>query len=270
MVTMKEWNEFYDQVHKCQAKLAKEELGITEKTENIDEKQVLELMRLYFHCYHQTLGKAGVARFDRLVEELFSGLERSFEKIGERLFKYQMKFIDPRILLDIREAERKIDAVVLEEIDEVLNSEDSRLLARMYIISFYNNIVHQALLQKLSPFLDILSLSEQTLGLDIEWVCALIAVVLDEALVKEKLRELGFEPKRTDSFHKLMQELVSCIKKENIRPQMDVFLTEGFRNVRHEIVHDPTRWKPSEDEVNTIIHHTMELAKGLEISKTIE
>ena len=99
--------------------------------------------------------------------------------------------------------------------------------------------------------------------LDADWATALIAVSLEEALVKKKLRELEYEPKKRETFHNQIEKLVELLKDEKIRPSMDILLADGFRNIRNEIIHDPQNWTPEENEVNEIVMHTIDLAKSL-------
>ena len=86
---------------------------------------------------------------------------------------------------------------------------------------------------------------------------------MEEALIKKKLRELEYEPKKGETFHKLGENLVELLKDESVKPSMDLLLSDGFRNIRNEIIHDPQKWKPEENETNEIVRHTIDLAKGL-------
>lgn len=153
--------------------------------------------------------------------------------------------------------------VVLEEITEAIDIRDSRLTERMFVLSFVGNIINQVYLGFLDPLFDLLNIANLAVGLDADWATALIAVAMDEALVKKKLRELDCNPEKRENFHNQVEKLVELLKKEEIRPDMDVFLTDGFRNVRHEIIHDPVKWKPKEKEVIEIIRHTIDLTKSL-------
>ena len=243
-------------------KSAKQELGIN-VGDDIDKEQSIKLTRLRFRCYYQILRKVGVDRFDRLIEELIASTAKTSEALGERQFKYLSKFHDPRDVLEQREFLRNLNEVVLEETDEAIGIGDTRLTEMMFVLSFVGNIINQVYLGFFEPLSDLLILANHAAGLDADWATVLIAVALEEALVKKKLRELGYEPQKKEPFHRLVEKLIELMQREKIRPDMDVFLTDGFRNIRHEVIHDPVKWKPKEKEVIEIIRHTIDLTKSL-------
>ena len=257
---MKEWTKFYDEVSKCLIKSAKEELGI-KIGDNIDSKQNIELTRLRFRCYYQKLRKVGDKRFERLIEELVSSMEKPSEVLEERQFKYHSKFQDPREIQKHNEFMDNLNTVVFNEMGEAINTEDTRLIARMFLLSYVGNITNQLYLGFLNPLFDLLDLANRTMKLDADWATALVAVSLEEALVKNKLRELKYEPRKRETFHSQVENLVELLKDEDVRPSMDLLLSDGFRNIRNEIIHDPQRWTPKENEVNEIVRHTIDLAK---------
>ncbi len=261
-IIVKEWTKLGEEVAKCLIKSAKQELGI-KVGDAINKDLSIELTRLQFRCYYEKLRKVGDKRFERLIEELVSSIERPSEVLEERQFKYHSKFQDPREVLKQNEFIGNLNTVVLKEIGEAINTEDTRLIARMFLLSYIGNITNQVYLGFLNPLFDLLNLANHTMKLDADWATALVAVSLEEALVKKKLRELGYEPKKREGFHKQVEKLVELLKDENIRPSMDVLLTDGFRNIRHEIIHDPENWKPKEEEVNEITRHVIDLAKAL-------
>ena len=129
---MEEWTKLGEQVAKCVIKSAKQELGI-KVGDDINKDQSIELTRLRFRCYYQKLRKVGVKRFDRLIEELASSIEKPSEVLEERQFKYHSKFQDPREVLKQNEFIGNLNTVVLSEIGEAINTEDTRLIARMFL-----------------------------------------------------------------------------------------------------------------------------------------
>ena len=179
---MKEWTKLSEEVAKCVIKSAKRELGI-KVGDDIDSEQNIELTRLQFRCYYQKLRKVGVKRFERLIEELVSYIERPSEVLEERQFKYHSKFQDPREVLKQNEFIGNLNTVVLKEIGEAINTEDTRLIARMFLLSYIGNITNQLYLGFLSPLFDLLHLSNLTMKLDADWATALVAVSMEEALV---------------------------------------------------------------------------------------
>lgn len=259
---LKEWTELYEEVTKCLVKSAEQEIGIKIGDE-ITKNQSIELTRLQFRCYYTRLRKIGDKRFEKLMSELAKSVEKHGEVLAERQFGYQSRFQDPRDVLKQNRHLDKIGKVILQEIDKAISTEDTRLVSRMFYLSFLGNITNQTYLGFIEPLIDMIILANQYLGLDADWATSLVAVVIGEALVKKKLRELGFEPNRKDSFHTQAQKLKELLKEEGKRPPMDVLLTEGFRNIRHEVVHDPEKWKPEEEEANEISRHTIDLAKAL-------
>jgi hypothetical protein len=261
-IMLKEWSKFTDEVTDCAKKSAKRKLGINLQDE-MSKEQSIELVRLRFRCYYETLQKMSDRRFSKLIKESFESIAKPSEILEERRFKYLSKFHDPRDLIKQKEFLRVLDKVALDEIAEAVSIDDTGLTAKMFVLSFVGNIINQVYLGFIEPLIDLIVLANKSAELDADWATALIAVSLEEALIKKKLRELSYDPKKGEAFHKLVEKLVELLKREDVRPAMDVLLSNGFRNIRHEIIHDPTQWKPEENELNEIIRHTIDLAKAL-------
>jgi hypothetical protein len=259
---MTEWEKFYGMVKSCHKKLVEEELDLKE-TEEISDAQFIDIMQLYYRCYYKKLGYVSDKRFNNLISETGKSIEDMSGKIEDRQLKYASKFLEPKHLIEQVKFTEKINDRFINEIGDALESEDTRLISRMFILSFYNNLAYDIILNLLTPLIDVISIANDKLGLGQDWAVSLLAVGLQEALVKSKLREFEFEPTKRETFHKLGVKLREKLEESEERLNMDVLLTDGFRNVRHLIVHDPVKWTPDENEANEIVRHTLNLASVL-------
>ena len=162
---MKEWSKFDEDVAKCLVKAAKKELGINVGDE-LSKGQMIELTRLRFRCYYEILQKIGKRRFDKLKDELIESISEPSEVLSERQFQYRSKFGDPRDVIKQTEFLDAMSKIILSEIDEALFTEDTRLLTRMFILSYIGNITNQVYIGFLEPLFDLLNLANRTLKLD--------------------------------------------------------------------------------------------------------
>lgn len=265
VVHMSEWEKFYQKVGRCQGKLIKKEPEINEEP---SKDEIIEYARLWHKCYYEHLAYIGDRTFRKLIDEIADSMKELTEKTAERQFKYQSKFHDPRKILEHDTFAEEFSKAILEEVDLARFSENHRLTDRMFYLSFYNNLVYEIILKLLIPLLDLMNLANEILDLNIDWITSLVSVALQESLIRKKLREIGQPPKKNDKFHHLSQKLIDHFESTGEKVALDVLLADGFRNVRHPIVHDPVSWNPSDDEANEIIRHTIKLASVLFPKKT--
>lgn len=112
----------------------KKELGI-KIGDAINKDQIIELVRLQFRCYYQELREISDKRFGKLIEELTTSIENPSRALEEKQFKYHSKFQDPREVLKQNELIGNLNTVVLDEMSEAIRTEDTRLIARMFVLS---------------------------------------------------------------------------------------------------------------------------------------
>ena len=259
---MEKWSGFWKDVLKCIKKEAKE-IGLPVESQELSEEQYIQFVRLQAKCYYGKMSKVGDKRFDEMINELLKPIMIERKKLDEKLFRYYSKFGDPRKLVEAESFVKKVNAAIWAEIELSIDSEDARMMGRLWIISFINELTFTSLLESIRPLLDIVGLANIALKLDLNWAASLIALVLEEAMVKDRLRAMGIEPRRKDSYHKLTEKLVEKYKEQGVRPITELLLSDGYRNIRHEVVHDPIKWNPSEDDTSEIIRHAVSLARFL-------
>ena len=260
---MKTWTKFWESVSKCAQKLAKKELGIKKDTTDISREQAIQLVRFRAHCYYEKLSKVGERRFNKMIDEFAEPLIKSMEQVDSTLLDYLGKFGNVRDLLELEEFGRDINNAILDEMIETVDSEDARMMGRMWSLSYLRGVSFDTMMASIQPLRDVLSIAKIAVNLDYNWAVSLIALVLEEAMVKARLRELRIKHGERELFHKLTEKLMTKLEELGERPTQDVLLTDGYRNVRQKVVHNPLKWQPTENDMHDVVRHAYQLADTL-------
>jgi hypothetical protein len=260
---MKTWTKFWESVFKCAKKLAKKELGLKIDTTDISREQAIQLVRFQARCYYEKLSKVGDRRFNKMIDELMEPMIESVKQVDSALLDYLSKFGNVQNLLELGKFGNDINNAILDEMVETVDPEDARMLGRMWSLSYLRGQSFDIMMASIQPLRDILAVANIAVELDYNWAVSLIALVLEEAMVKAKLRELGIKPGDRELFHKLTDKLVKKLEELGKRPTQEVLLTDGYRNVRQKVVHDPVKWKPTENDMHDVVRHACQLAEAL-------
>ena len=116
------------------------------------------------------------------------------------------------------------------------------------------------------PFFDILDTARNKLGVDEKWLIASAALDLEENMLKKKLIELGLSVDEIEKlkYHEMVNEVIKLIEKgEGRQIALDVLLTPGYRKVRNRFKHRGYEYRPTNEEIFTIIAHVVKLGKSL-------
>ncbi len=101
------------------------------------------------------------------------------------------------------------------------------------------------------------------LGLDINWLIAVVSLSAQEIAVKRKLIELG-ESYGEDDFQKLAENLIKSMQKRNIKePNILLSIARSYRRIRAEIMHNPYKTMINAAEATAILYNTNALIKSL-------
>ena len=262
---MENWEELRTEIDKCATRLAKEELGIAPSEETqLTRKRQIQLLKYWVRCYYRKLATISNKRFDAMLDEILRSINEYSRQSEEKLLKYTLKLGDPRDILRQVGFLKQANKAIFTEFAESVDEKDTRLVGRLFMLSFLNEITLQTYLSSTTPLQDVLALAESTAGLGMDWAVSLIALVLEEAMIRKRLREMGVEPEKNTKFYQLLDTLVKKLEEHNERPTQDILLADGFRDVRDMIAHDPAKWNPKEDEMSDIVRHTLSLMRALQ------
>jgi len=254
---------FSSQIDKCVEKEASKSTMYKKTLSDMTEYELLELVRTNVRCYYSVLAKMGEKRFQKMLDEMMEPIIKSGKEIDNVLFSYFSKFVDPREIMKQNEVVQQVTDVAVDEMSRSIDDQDPRLMSRLFVLSYLNEVRFTILLASMRPLLDILSVADAACKLDLNWAVSLISLVLEEAMVKRKLRETGHEPGANKPFHRLTDSLRDALRAKGEQPSQDLLLSDGFRNVRHEIVHDPEAWKATPEQTHEYVRHVVALAKSL-------
>lgn len=260
---MSPWEKFDADVVKCTKKRIRKDIGPPDPERVLTSEEVVHIFRLSRQCYLEKMKKVGVRRFDRMVEELVDEMNTMFKVVNDTLFEYMSGFGNVRALQKQEELGKDINEAIVEETFQAIDPDDPRLTERMWLLEFLRGRYMNAVLVSLQPLWDILGLSQSILNLDLNWAVSTLALVAEEGMVREKLREFGIPPGDRRNFHNLLEKLMEEMERQGIRPTHEVLLSDGYRNIRNNVAHDPVKWHPTKKEMHDVSRHAIQLAQAL-------
>lgn|GEM_PF-900147 len=113
--------------------------------------------------------------------------------------------------------------------------------------------------EKIKELLDLL----KDIGLDYNWLIAVVSLSAQEVAIKKKLDELG-EPYEEEDFQKIADKLLNIMKKRKIEvPNILLSIARSYRHIRAKLLHDPHRTMLSITEAEAVFNNTKALIKTL-------
>jgi len=109
---------------------------------------------------------------------------------------------------------------------------------------------------------DLLSVLKE-IGLDFNWLVAVVSLSAQEIAVKRKLDELG-ESYEEEDFQKLAKKLIKTMEERRIEvPHILLSIARSYRHIRAKIMHDPHKTRLNAEESKAIFRNTEALVKSL-------
>ena len=216
--------------------------------------------------------------FKKMVEEITRPMEEKLESLAVDYLNYETVLREPFGVL----AELTVLANYVEAIDETLEMslapflDNKKVLQRILTLLYVREIGFGMFFASFRPFFDTLDIAEKVLGVDEHWITAILALNIEENLLKKKLYNLGSSKEEINrlgkqGYYRLVDEVVKCIQeKEDRQANLDVLLSQGYRKVRNMIDHEGYQWKPDKKDGFRIVGHLISLAKNLWPQKQIE
>lgn len=214
--------------------------------------------------------------FDKLVEVIFDSMEKRIEEESRAYLDYESMLKEPLRVIE----EAAFTAGLTQKIEVAIAERKSlganpRLLARLLTFSTIREFGAALAFMRLKPLFDVMEVAKARLSADENWMTAIVALSLEENLLKSKLLQLGLSEGEIrnlgDDFYKLANKVTELIEaKERRRVRMDVLLSSGYRKVRNKVVHEGYLWKPERNETSQIVAHVLKLSGELWPSLTID
>ena len=101
------------------------------------------------------------------------------------------------------------------------------------------------------------------IGLDFNWLVAIVSLCAQEIAIKRKLDELG-KSYGEENFQKLADRLIKTMEERGIEPpHILLSIARSYRHIRAKIMHDPHKARLSAEESKAIFRNTEALVKSL-------
>ena len=225
-----------------------------------DQNEWKDFWSAAMRCYLAELKKMGVRKFNAWMKAESEGVQKQLDEQSRRYVRYLSQFGDPAMVM-----EQLVPMMFgMESASEELEAQyfnDQTLSPRLLKITTLTALKMMRLLLPMVPLRDLSSIAQSTLNCEINWCFAVIAVSIEQLLVKKKLDEMGIETKPKESFDGLCEKLVPALQDKGMRPGFDVLLTAGHRQIRNRVIHEGLN--PTDEELNTLIDHLARLARDL-------
>ena len=101
------------------------------------------------------------------------------------------------------------------------------------------------------------------IGLDFNWLVAVVSLSAQEIAVKRKLDELGVSYGEED-FQKIADKLIKAMEERGIEvPHILLSIARSYRHIRAKIIHNPHKTRLNTEESKAIFMNTEALVKSL-------
>lgn len=277
-----EWEKFNERIgKKLQRRIDQDELNELfrkykqEKNEikRLELKyQILErITPIVLNTTFKEIASLSNKKFKKMVEEAFLPIEDKLENMAADYLEYETILRDPLVVI----AESLFSANSSEKLKETLELslspflDNKKVLQRIISLLYIREIRFGMVFAVFRPFFDTLDIARRFLGVDEYWVMSIVALNLEENLLKKKLSELGLSKEEIDQlgkqgYYRLVDEVVKFVpKKEGRQVNLDVLLSNGYRRVRNIIDHEGYQWKPNRKDFFRIVGHLIRLTKDL-------
>ena len=284
-----EWQKFTERIgKKLRKQIDQDELNEwslkyeqeKDETNRLELKyQILEkITPIVVDTIFQGIAMLSDRKFKKMVEEISLPMEEKLESLAVDYLNYETVLREPFSVL----AELTVLANYVEAINETLEMslapflDNKKVLQRILTLLYVREIGFGMFFASFRPFFDTLDIAEKVLGVDEHWITAIMALNIEENLLKKKLYNLGSSKEEINrlgkqGYYRLVDEVVKCIQeKEDRQANLDVLLSQGYRKVRNMIDHEGYQWKPEKRDSFRIVGHLISLAKNLWPQEQIE
>lgn len=207
--------------------------------------------------------------FESLIKVIVDSMEKKLEEVGRTYLNYETTLREPLAVIE----EAALTAGLSQKIEKAIVEEEwllanPRLLARLLTFASIREFGMAVAFASLKPLFDMIEVARTRLVVDENWVTAVVALSLEENLLKMKLSQLSLSESEIRNlgkdFYKLADKAVELIEaKENRQVSIDVLLSSGYRKVRNRVVHEGYLRKPKGNETNQIVAHVLKLSSEL-------
>jgi len=242
-----------------------------ERKEEYRIQYLKKIVPIFTLAFYAELVETSDREFNRMMSEVAKAMEERLDEMGEGYLNFELMKRNPLIVIQELFLTNRLGKLADKELrkhkDLFFKDEEQalRFVSRMMALMAMQNFSLTSALAELRPFFEVMDIGRKRLYIDENWATSVLALSLEEALVKKKLLEMGVsKSKLAGKFHTLLRETINLIeKKEKRRLSCEILLSTGYRNIRNKLVHEGHRWKPTKKETSQIVIHLLKLADEL-------
>ena len=256
-------SEIQEELNNRLARCIKRETGIDlsnpEVISNLSVEDNAVIQEVGFKCALNAIRKIAKKKFMNWVKNDYEKLEKEADVVSKRLIRFGSKVGDP---VDVY-TELVLLTSVLENLTEDIDIEellaDLSTVFRLLIMSYLDLLKNRVFINSLRPLLFTVSLANSALGKDMSWSSSMLALTIEEQLVKKKAIEFGIEIKEKENYNSILSKVIKYLDEHEIRQSREVLLADSHRIIRNKVLHE--NWNPTEDEMEDIIAHVLKITQ---------
>ena len=255
-------SEIQEELNNRIARCIKRETGIdltdSETVSNLSRDDNALIQEVGFKCGLKVIRKIAKKKFMSWVKNEYEELEREAELVGNRVIRFSSKIGDPadvsnQLVLLVRLIENIMEET---DIDDILT--DSTTVSRLLLISYLEELKNRVTINSLRPLLFTTGLAQLAIGKDKSWSTSILALTLEEQLVKKKAVDFGIDI-ADRNYHSILIDVLEHLEERGIRQSRDILIADSHRKIRNKVLHE--NWNPTEDEMDDIIAHVLKITQ---------
>jgi hypothetical protein len=217
-----------------------------------------EFLKKYSECYFEELGKISRTEFEPWFDEKVKDHGSRLEADGKWLLSYLTQVGLPSETIT-QIVQLGISLEVTDSKREYMWNPD--IAPKFLGLTLIQWVEQLRVRLKLQPLQDLQTFSKNYLNLDSNWILVVIILVIEELLVRKKLKELEVSVDKRESFPMLCEKLIESLDSSGSRPSCEVLKSKGRREIRNRVLHRGDN--PTEDETFRLMGEVRKLAHDL-------
>lgn len=251
--------ELNSRTYRCIKKETGIDLSDPKVISNLSLEDNATIQEVGFKCALKVIRNLARTKFSDWIVNEYKDVASQMEKLGERLTRFGSKVGDSAILFK----EIFLQARVLENLVTDIDGEellsDHKAVVRLLLMSYASELRSRIFINSLSPLLFSIGLAQSTLSKDMNWCTSMLALTIEEQLIKKKAKEFGIVISKDEYYHSILDKVTSYLDDHDIRQSREMLLADSHRKIRNKVVHK--NWNPTEDEMDDIIAHVLKITQ---------
>jgi hypothetical protein len=251
--------ELNSRLTKCIKRETGIDLSTSGEVSNLSQEDNAVIQEFGFKCALKVIRRLAKKKFIEWIEDDFRKLEKDATEVGERLVRFGSKVGDPVDVFNQLILLSRIIENLVEDIDAEELLSDPSAVIRLLLLSYLGELKSRVATNSLRPLLFTIGLSKLAIGKDVSWCTSMLALTIEEQLVKKKAIEFGIEIKKRENYNSILNKVIKYLDEHEIRQSREILLADSHRKIRNKVLHE--NWNPTEDEMDDIIAHVVKLTQ---------